>query len=362
MERLEQSRIKGRGAVSNPSGRFEKHSRVAIDDGWDGDDEPEPSLRTVVTPEITKQIVSKNQSPDIPFSSSINPYKGCEHGCVYCFARPSHSYLGLSAGLDFETRIISKPRAAEALREYFERPGYDPEPIALGANTDPYQPTERKLEITRDLLKVFRDYRHPVSLVTKSSTVLRDLDLLEDLACDDLVQVYISVTTLDKELARRMEPRASSPGSRLKTLRVLGKAGIPTGVLASPMIPGLNDWELDRILEEAADVGVKSAGYILLRLPLEVKALFEGWLEANYPERSDKVLNLIRQTRGGSLYRSEFGTRMKGQGDYAAMLQRRFDLALRRFGMTQRGMQLNSHYFARPDKPGQQLGLFGSAY
>ena len=198
--------------------------------------------------------------------------------------------------------------------------------------------------------------------MTKSSTVLRDLDLLEDLACDDLVQVYISVTTLDKELARRMEPRASSPGSRLKTLRVLGKAGIPTGVLASPMIPGLNDWELDRILEEAAEVGVKSAGYILLRLPLEVKALFEGWLEANYPERSDKVLNLIRQTRGGRLYRSEFGVRMKGQGDYAAMLQRRFDLALRRFGMTQRGKQLNTHYFARPDKPGQQLGLFGSAY
>jgi len=269
--------------------------------------------------------------------------------------------LGLSPGLDFETRIISKPRAAEALRTYFERPGYQPAPIALGTNTDPYQPTERKLEITRDLLKVFRDYRHPVSIVTKSSTVLRDIDLLEDLARDGLTRVYMSVTTLDGELARRMEPRASSPTSRLKTLRVLAKAGISTGVLASPMIPGLNDWELETILERAARVGVCTAGYILLRLPRELKDLFEGWLEANYPDRCTKVLNLMRQMRGGDLYESQFGTRMRGRGPYAALLERRFDLTMRKLGLNTQEAPLTCDLFSLPARAGQQLRLFEGA-
>ena len=361
MERRSRERIKGRGAVSNPPGRFELQSCTPVDDGWSLEDEPEPSPDTQVTPELTTRIVTENQSPDVPFSRSINPYRGCEHGCTYCFARPTHSFLGLSPGLDFETRIISKPRAAEALRTYFEKPGYQPQPIALGANTDPYQPTERKLEITRDLLKVFREYRHPVSIVTKSSTVLRDIDLLDDLARDGLTRVYLSVTTLDAELARRMEPRASSPTSRLKALRVLAKAGIPTGVLASPMIPGLNDWELEEILERAARVGVCTAGYILLRLPRELKDLFEGWLEANYPDRCSKVLNLMRQMRGGELYESQFGTRMRGRGPYAALLERRFDLTMRKVGLDTVGTPLVCDLFSLPARAGQQLRLFEGA-
>lgn len=359
MERRQSTRIKGRGAVSNPVGRFASLETLPVNDGWTSCDEPIENFSTVVRPEITRRIISTNDSPDIPFGRSINPYKGCEHGCVYCFARPSHSYLGLSPGLDFETQIFSKPEAARLLRETFEHPSYAVEPIALGANTDPYQPTEKKLWLTRDLLEVFLEYRHPVSIVTKSTTVLRDLDLLEALARQKLVHVYVSVTTLDSELARRMEPRAASPGGRLRALRILHQAGVSTGVLTSPMIPALNDWELERILEAAAEAGVSQAGYIVLRLPHELKGLFESWLQANYPERVDRVLNGIRALRGGELNNSNFSERMTGRGPYAELLKRRFELALKRFGLNQKRLVLRTDLFERPDKPGKQLSLFG---
>ena len=358
MERACRTRIKGRGAVQNPAGRFEKVESIPVDDGWATCEEPEPRLDTVVRPEKTCRIISTNDSPDIPFGRSVNPYKGCEHGCVYCFARPSHSYLGLSPGLDFETQIFSKPDAARLLREAFEHSSYVPEVIALGANTDPYQPAERKLWLTRDLLEVFLEYRHPVSIITKSTTILRDADLLEALAKQRLVHVYLSVTTLDAELARRMEPRASSPKGRLRALSVLSSAGVSTGVLTSPMIPGLNDWEMERILEACAEVGTKDAGYIMLRLPYELKGLFESWLNANYPERAQKVLNAIRSVRGGAMNNSEYGTRMLGVGPYAELLKKRFEAACRRFGLNQTRRVLRTDLFERPEKPGDQMSLF----
>lgn len=358
MERMSQARIKGRGAVNNPAGRFEKTQTLAVDDGWSICDEPEARLDTVIRPEKTCRIISTNDSPDIPFGRSINPYKGCEHGCVYCFARPSHSYLGLSPGLDFETQIFSKPDAAKLLREAFEHGSYVPEVIALGANTDPYQPTEKKLWLSRDLLEVFLEYRHPVSIITKSTTVLRDLDLLEALAKERLAHVYLSITTLEPELARRMEPRASSPGGRLRALRVLSSAGVSTGVLTSPMIPGLNDWEMERILEASAEVGTTHAGYTMLRLPYELKGLFESWLSANYPERAQKVLNGIRAIRGGELNASEFGSRMLGAGPYAELLKQRFAAACRRFGLNQTRRVLRTDLFERPEKLGDQMSLF----
>ncbi|MGH9749020.1 MAG: PA0069 family radical SAM protein, partial [Candidatus Polarisedimenticolia bacterium] len=316
---------RGRGAVDNPAGRFEKR-RVAPPEEiwWDEDEGPPAAVPTTVTPETTRTILARNDSPDIGFDRSINPYKGCEHGCVYCFARPTHSYLGLSPGLDFETKIFSKPEAAALLRGELSRPGYRCAVIALGANTDPYQPAERRLRITRSILEVLLEFRHPVGIVTKSSLVLRDLDLLVAFAALRLASVYVSITTLDADLARRMEPRAASPARRLRTIQALARAGVPAGVLASPMIPGLNDPELERILEEAAAAGARSAGYILLRLPHEVKEIFTGWLEARYPLRAAKVLALIRETRGGNLYDPAFGERMRGSGPYADLLARRF--------------------------------------
>jgi DNA repair photolyase len=328
---------RGRGATSNRSGRFE---RTAV--GTDGDD---PSLldadlarspATTVTPEATRKIITRNDSPDVPFDRSINPYKGCEHGCIYCFARPTHAYLGLSPGLDFETKIFSKPDAARLLRHELTRPAYSPQVIALGANTDPYQPAERDLGITRSVLTVLADFQHPVSIITKSALVVRDLDLLAPMAAKRLAHVYLSVTTLDAALARRMEPRASAPSKRLDAVRKLTAAGVPVGVLASPMIPGLNDWELERILEAAAAAGATSAGYILLRLPLELKELFQEWLHEHYPLKASHVLGLVRDTRGGELYQHGFGERMSGKGAYADLIAKRFELARARLRLDQR--------------------------
>lgn len=352
---------KGRGAVTNRGGRFEARQFVAEDDGWGILEEALQPYATTVTPEVTRTIITRNDSPDIPFDRSINPYKGCEHGCVYCFARATHAYLGLSPGLDFETRIFSKPQAPERLREELRTPRYRCEVMALGANTDPYQPVERRLGITRAILQVLAEHRHPVCIVTKSALVLRDLDILAPMAEEGLAAVMLSVTTLDPELARRMEPRAASPSRRLETIRALTAAGIPAGVLASPMIPGLNDHELESILEACAGAGATTAGYILIRLPLELKEIFTEWLEANYPLRKDRVLNLIRETRGGELYASGFGTRMRGEGPYAELLRRRFETARHRLRLDLRGSGLDTSKFRVPPRPGDQPSLFADS-
>jgi DNA repair photolyase len=352
--------VKGRGAVSNPTGRYEREQREAFDDGWGtldpGDDDP-PPLETVVTEERTRRLISTNDSPDVPFDQSINPYKGCEHGCIYCFARPTHAYLGLSPGLDFETRIVCKPDGPDALRRELARPGYRCSVIALGANTDPYQPTERSLGLTRRILEVLAEHEHPVAIVTKSALVARDLDILAPMAERRLASVLVSITSLDRRLARRMEPRAAAPHRRLETIAALHAAGVPTGVLASPMIPGLNDHELEQILEAAAAAGALSARYILVRLPLEIKQLFSEWLDRHYPDRAERVKNLIRQTRGGELYDPRFGVRMRGTGPYADLLARRFDVASRRAGLDQPLPPLDCSRFRVPPAAGQ-LSLF----
>jgi DNA repair photolyase len=345
--------VRGRGAVSNPSGRFEPFRRVPFDDGWgSADDQPE-RLQTTVTPEATRRILASNDSPDIPFDRSINPYKGCEHGCTYCFARPTHAYLGLSPGVDFETRIFCKPEAPELLRNELSRPRYECRPLALGANTDPYQPIERRLGITRGLLEVLQEFRHPVSIVTKSHLVLRDLDLLEPMAAAGRVAVYISITTLDLDLARRMEPRAPTPKRRLEAMGELSDSGVPTGVLSSPMIPALNDHELEGILEAAATAGARTANYILLRLPGELKQLFSDWLRTHYPDRAEKVLGRLRQMRGGELYESGFGGRMRGRGTHADLLDRRFEVACARLGLKRERPRLDDSKFQVPPPSGQ---------
>ena len=351
-----------RGASSNRSGRFERFQSEVTPDDLDQaprDDEEAPAApRTTVTPEATRTILARNDSPDVPFDRSINPYRGCEHGCIYCFARPSHAYLGMSPGLDFETRIISKPHAAEALRRELARPSYQCEVVALGANTDPYQPVERRLGITRSVLGVLEEHAHPVTVVTKSDLVLRDADILERMARRRLAAVMLSVTTLDLELARRMEPRASTPARRIETIRLLRERGIPAGVLASPMIPGLNDAELEAILEAAAAAGASSAGYILVRLPLEIKDLFSEWLRRHYPMRARRILSLIRATRAGKLNDPEFGSRMRGSGVYADLLRSRFETACRRFKLSRDHTKLDTTQFQalRPDD--NQLNLF----
>lgn len=346
-----------RGALSNPTGRFEAFTRHAFDDGWDNEPAPAP-LPTQVRREMSRSIITQNQSPDVPFSRSINPYRGCEHGCIYCFARPSHSYLGLSAGLDFETRLVAKENAAETLRHEFDKRSYVPEVIALGTNTDPYQPIERQQRITRGLLEVFAAYNHPVSIITKSNAVLRDLDILAPMAERGLVSVLLSVTTLDRTLSRAMEPRAPTPARRLEAIAALHQAGIPTGVLAAPMIPALNDNEMERILQAAAEAGARMAGYVFLRLPYEIKDLFTHWLQEHYPDRAAHVLNLVRDGRGGRLYDATFTTRMRGTGPVADLLSRRFALATRRLGLNERRQVLRTDMFAVPPRAGDQLALF----
>src|SRR5215472_12190145 len=350
---------KGRGAASNETGRFEAEKRVPFDDGWDrADDQPAP-LTTTLTVDRTRTIIARNDSPDIGFDRSINPYRGCEHGCIYCYARPSHAYLGLSPGLDFESRLYYKPQAATLLAAELRKKGYSCRPIALGSNTDPYQPVERRLGITRAILEVLRDFRHPVTIVSKSALIQRDLDILADMAKKRLAVVTISVTTLDRRLARRMEPRAPTPERRLETIAALAAAGVPAGVLSAPMIPALNDSEMEVILERARAAGASSAGYTMLRLPLELKALFREWLEEHFPDKAAHVLSLVAQTHGGRLYDSAWSKRMTGTGPYADMLRLRFDRACRRLGFTQRTTQsLDTTRFRAPPQKGDQLALF----
>ena len=353
---------RGRGALSNREGRYER-TRVEIgpDIEQDPDVNPEadpPPLDTVVTPEKTRTILATNDSPDVGFDQSINPYRGCEHGCVYCFARPTHAYLGLSPGLDFETKLFSKPDAAALLRAELAKPGYACKVIALGANTDAYQPIERRLRITRSVLEVLAEHRHPVLIITKSDLVLRDLDLLAPMARERLAGVHVSVTTLDRSLARRMEPRAASPARRLEAIRGLSGAGVPVGVLAAPMIPGLNDSELEAILAACAEAGAVSAGYVLLRLPLEIKDLFREWLERHYALKADRILALLRDMRGGALYDSTYGKRMSGTGPHAQLLRQRFEVAIRRHGLGHRDITLDESRFRVPPRPGDQGRLF----
>jgi DNA repair photolyase len=350
--------MRGRGAVSNPTGRFERYRHETFDDGW-GTEDPSPQIiETEIIPEKTKSIIARNDSPDVPFDQSINPYKGCEHGCIYCFARPTHAYLGFSPGLDFEARIVSKPDAPELLRRELARPGYRCDVLALGANTDPYQPAEKKLELTRSILEVLAEHEHAVSIVTKSNLVLRDLDILVPMAQKRLAHVLISVTTLDRSLARAMEPRVPTPERRIQALRTIHDAGIPVGVLASPMIPGLNDSELEAILEACSEAGAAYAGYILIRLPLEVKDLFVEWIETHHPTKAARVLGLIKETREGKLYYSEFGTRMSGTGRYAELLAKRFQVACRRLNLNIDRPRLDTSRFRVPLPKGEQIRLF----
>lgn len=350
---------KGRGAGSNPEGRFESRRVEAIDDGWPQELADElPPLQTTVTPEHAKHLITRNNSPDIPFEQSINAYRGCEHGCVYCYARPSHSYMNLSPGLDFETKLFYKADAARLLESELSKPGYLCKAINLGANTDPYQPIERKLKVTRSLLEVLRRFRHPVTIVTKSALVERDIDILGDMARDSLVSVFVSITTLDAALKRTLEPRAPAPAARLAAVRNLNDAGIPVGVLVAPVIPAVNDRELEAILEACAQAGAGSAGFVMLRLPHEVKALFREWLTNHLPERADHVMSLIRAMRDGKDNDPRFGSRMRGEGSYAELIARRFEVASRRLGLNRgRALQLSTRHFRPPGAGGGQLEL-----
>ena len=347
---------KGRGALSNASGRFEAEKREREPDGWDIEEDL-PPLRTSITREAAKAIITRNDSPDLSFDRSINPYRGCEHGCAYCFARPTHAYLGLSPGLDFETKLFSKPNAAQLLKEELSRPNYRAKTIAIGTNTDPYQPAERKERVMRAVLEVLAAANHPVAIVTKSANVLRDLDLLKPMAEKGLVKVALSITTLDPHLARKMEPRATSPERRLEAIGGLAQAGIPAAVMVAPIIPAINDSEMEAILARARAAGATEAGYVLLRLPGEVKDLFSEWLEAHYPHKAKHVLSLVRDTRGGKLYDSTFGLRAKGTGAFAALIARRFELAVAKLGFRERFTALRTDLFL-PPRQGEQLRLF----
>jgi DNA repair photolyase len=350
-------RLRGRGALSNASSRYDRETRVLVDDGWQNDEEELPPLRTEVMKDSSRTIITRNNSPDISFSQSINPYKGCEHGCIYCFARPTHAYLGLSPGADFESKLFAKPNAAELLARELSATGYVPKIIAMGTNTDPYQPTEKRMRITRSILEVLRDFNHPVGIVTKSALILRDLDILAPMAAEGLAKVAVSVTTLDRKLARTMEPRASTPPKRLEAIRTLAEAGIPTNVMFAPVIPALNDEELENVLSAGKDAGALSAGYVLLRLPLEIKDLFREWLETNFPDRAKHVMSLIRQMRGGKDYDSTWHTRMKGTGPYAELIARRFHMAVKRIGLNRESHPLVLNKFKRPPQLGEQLAL-----
>ena len=351
---------KGRGAVSNPKSRLDRIDRIREHDGWGiSEDEYIEKLQTQLAPDASKTIISFNKSPDIPFDRSINPYKGCEHGCVYCYARPTHGYLGLSPGLDFETKIFYKHNAAKLLEKELQSPRYKCEPIAIGVNTDAYQPAEKELKITRAILEVLSAYNHPVSIITKSSRILNDLDILGPMGHKSLVHVMLSVTTLDPNLARLMEPRASRPENRLATIKALNDAGVPTGVLVSPIIPAINDSEVEAIIEAAANLGAVQAGYIMLRLPHELKELFIDWLREHLPDREKRVLTLIRHIRDGKLNTAEFGNRMWGGGPYAEMIKQRYKLACRRFGLNQRdeSWDFNCSLFKVPPRVGDQFEL-----
>src|SRR5437868_3183620 len=354
---VSRDRRRGRGTLSNTSGRYEPIARIVFDDGWQSLEEL-PAFNTTVSIDATRKIITRNESPDISFDRSINPYRGCEHGCVYCFARPTHAYLGLSPGLDFETKLFAKPDAPALLEKELSAANYEPRMIAIGTNTDPYQPIERERKIMRGILEVLERAGHPVGIVTKSALVTRDIDILARMAKRSLAKVAISVTTLDPKLARTMEPRASTPSKRLEALRQLSEAGIPTTVMVAPVIPALNDCEIERILDAGVHAGVKEAAYVLLRLLLEVRDLFREWLIANYPDRYRHVFTLIRDMRGGRDYDSQWGTRMKGTGPMAWMIGRRFEIACEKLGLNKRRSKLTTDHFAKPKRNGQQLSLF----
>jgi DNA repair photolyase len=354
--RVAEERRRGRAAGVNPSGRFESWSREVFDDGWNTLEEL-PPFRTEVQVERPRSIITRNDSPDISFDRSINPYRGCEHGCVYCFARPTHSYMGLSPGLDFESKLFVKPDAAKLLRRELGRSNYKPATIAIGTNTDPYQPVEKNYEIMREVLEVLDACGHPVGIVTKSALVMRDIDILSRMAKRGLAKVALSVTTLDRKLARAMEPRAAAPHRRLEAIRALSEAGIPVAVMAAPMIPGLNDSELERILDSARAAGATEAGYILLRLPHEVSLIFKEWLLRHYPDRYRHVISLLRSMRGGKDYDAEWGKRMRGTGPYAWQIGRRFEIAARRLGLNTSRVKLRTDLFVPPSGNEAQLQL-----
>ncbi len=348
----------GRGAASNPANRYHLHQVEATDDGWGSLEPPPPALKTTLQADTSRSVISRNQSPDIPFDRSINPYRGCEHGCIYCYARPSHAWLDLSPGLDFESRLLHKPEAPELLRGELSQSGYRCAPIALGANTDVYQPVEREQLLTRRILEVLDEYSHPVMLITKSALIERDLDILSRMARHNLVQVAISFSTLDSNLARRLEPRAATPRRRLETLKRLAQAGVPTGVLVAPIIPVLTDGELERILQGAREAGGVFCRYTLLRLPGEVAELFEAWLEEHVPGQAGRVMNRLRECRQGRVNSSRFNDRMGGSGDYAGLIAQRFTLATRRLGFAD-GLELSCQRFRSP-LDGGQMDLFVS--
>ena len=354
---VDSHRRRGRGAQSNASGRYEPTARVTFDDGWQNLEDL-PAFKTTVTVDSSRKIITRNDSPDLSFDRSINPYRGCEHGCIYCFARPTHAYLGLSPGLDFESKLFVKPEAAKLLERELSAPGYVPRTIAIGTNTDPYQPIEREHQVMRRILEVLERYGHPVGIVTKSALVTRDIDILARMASRRLAKVALSVTTLDPKLARVMEPRAATPARRLDALRQLSEAGIPTSVMVAPVIPALNDSEIERILDAAAAIGVKEAGYVLLRLPLEVRDLFREWLMANFPDRYRHVFKLIRDTRDGKDYDSSWGKRQVGSGPVAWMIGRRFEVACERLGFNKTRTKLSTSHFEPPRRGPQQLKLF----
>ncbi|HEY3696367.1 PA0069 family radical SAM protein [Phenylobacterium sp.] len=351
--------LRGRGARSNRSGRFESAQREDFDDGWNNDDDPRPArIDDTLTPMRSKTVIAHNDSPDVGFSASINPYRGCSHGCVYCYARPAHTYLGLSAGLDFETKLFFKPEAGRLLASELSRPRYKPQVIHIGGDTDPYQPAERRLRITRGILETLQRFQHPFSIITKSALILRDLDILAPMAASSLVRVAVSITTLDRKLARSMEPRAATPERRLEAVRHLSSAGVPVAVMFAPAIPGLNDHEMEDVLRRSAEAGARTAGYVALRLPLEIADLFQEWLATDHPGRARKVMSLVRQMRGGKDYASEFGKRMKGEGPIADLMAQRFVAAKRRYGLDFPSPSLDLSRFRVPPQAGDQIDLF----
>lgn len=364
-ERVEKPLIyKGRAASSNQISRFDPHRREIIDDGWGSLDEEVPALRTEVMLDAAKSVINYIQSPDLPFDRTLNHYRGCEHGCIYCYARPTHAYLGLSPGLDFESRLLMKVEAAELLRKELAHPKYRCAPIAIGMNTDSYQPIEREYQLTRQVIQVLSHANHPFSLVTKSSLVERDIDLIAPMAAKGLASIYLSITTLDRQIARRLEPRAAAPERRFETLRKLSTAGIPTGVMVAPVIPALTDCDMEKILEQAYQAGARKAGYVFLRLPHELSDLFQAWLQQYFPLKADHVMSLIKQSRGGKTYQSGFGQRMRGEGIFADLLAHRFKLSCQKLGMSGERLDLRTDLFSADPSWGcatklqQQFSLF----
>jgi DNA repair photolyase len=348
---------RGRGAKSNRTGRFEARTSEAFDDGW-GEEEAPAQIATTVQPMKSRTIIARNDSPDVGFESSINPYRGCSHGCIYCYARPAHAYLGHSPGLDFETRIYFKPEAGKLLERELSKPKYIPKVIHIGGDTDPYQPDERQLRVTRAVLETLARFRHPFTIITKSALIIRDLDILGPLGQAGLARAAVSITSLDHRLSRSMEPRAAAPKRRIEAVRQLTAAGVPTTVMFAPAIPSLNDHEMEAVLEAAAAAGATTAGYVAIRLPLEIKDLFEEWLAAEHPDRAKRVMSLVRQMRGGAAYSSEWGRRMTGEGPVAEVMNQRFKLARARFGLDRKLAPLDLGQFAVPAKAGDQLSLF----